>query len=83
MALSSTIYTISSGEVGDSAWDLVYEGRVEHAPGYLDASHIFMYINDIQVTVGGGGTEYGGSGITFAFVTLVAYRVVRLYHFKD
>jgi hypothetical protein len=69
MASSSTIYTIGSGDVGKTVYDLTFEGATANPPGYLDEDHIFMWLNDVLVTVGGGSAEYGGSGITFVFTT--------------
>lgn len=75
MALSSTIYTITAPDVGKTTFDLVFEGATENPPGYLAKSHIFMWLNDVQVTVGGGGSEYDGSGITFTFPTSTTVEV--------
>lgn len=69
MALSTTVWTIASGDVGKTSWDLAFEGATANPPGYLAKSHVTLWINDIQVTVGGGATEFGGSGITFTWVT--------------
>ena len=69
MALSATIYTVGAGEVGQTEWDLTFEGYVANPPGYLSKTHITFWLNDVQVTLGGGATEYDGSGITFSWVT--------------
>ncbi len=69
MALSTTEETIVSGTVGKVTYDLVFEGYVDNPPGYIDKSHVFLWINDVQQTVGGGGTEYDGSGVTFSWDT--------------
>lgn len=69
MASSSTIYTIGVGDVGKTVFDLTFEGATASPPGYLDEDHIFMWINETQVTVGGGSAAYDGSGVTFVFTT--------------
>lgn len=69
MALSTTEYTVEAGQVGQAEWDLSFEGGVDNPPGYLAKAHIFLWLNDVQVTVGGGASEFGGSGITFSWVT--------------
>jgi hypothetical protein len=69
MALSTTTWTITAPDVGKVQWDLTFEGYVTNAPGYLEKSHVSLWINDVQVTEGGGAAEYDGSGITFSWIT--------------
>jgi hypothetical protein len=81
MALSTTEEIIESGTVGKVTYDLTFEGYVDNPPGYIEKSHVFLWVNDVQYTVGGGGTEYDGSGVTFTWdtatrVTLVGYSPV-------
>jgi len=81
MALSTTEETIVGGTVGKVTYDLTFEGYVDNPPGYIKKAHVFLWINDVQQTVGGGGTEYGGSGVTFTWdtatrVTIVGYSPV-------
>jgi len=81
MALSTTEETIVSGTVGKVTYDLTFEGYVDNPPGYIKKAHVFLWINDVQQTVGGGGTEYGGSGVTFTWdtatrVTIAGYSPV-------
>lgn len=76
MALSTTEETIVSGTVGKVTYDLTFEGYVDNPPGYIKKAHIFLWINDVQMTVGGGGTEYDGSGITFVWNTATSVTIV-------
>jgi len=81
MALSTTEETIVGGTVGKVTYDLTFEGYVDNPPGYIKKAHVFLWINDVQQTVGGGGTEYGGSGVTFTWdtatrVTIAGYSPV-------
>jgi len=61
MAYSSVSYTIGAGEVGQTTFDLVFTGDGD---GYLDRSHIYMYVNGVQ-TGGAGGVNVDG----FTFTT--------------
>lgn len=81
MALSTTSEVIIAGTVGKVTYDLTFEGYVDNPPGYIKKAHVFLWINDIQVTEGGGATEYDGSGITFTWntatnVTIAGYSPV-------
>lgn len=70
MALSATVEIIDSGTVGKILYDLAFEGP---APSYLEKAHIFLWVNDVQVDVGGGTGPDGFTWITESRVQLKTY----------
>lgn len=70
MALSAYIETITAPNVGKIIYDITFEGP---GKGYLEKTHIYLWINDVQIDIAGGGGPDGFTWITESQVQLKTY----------
>jgi hypothetical protein len=73
MAYSAVTFDIGAGEVGQTTFDLTFTGP---GNGYLDQSHIYLYVNGVQRDVAGGTGPDGFDFITATQVELKNYSPV-------